>query len=113
MMVATSKTRERSSCSMESKDNKLNTPLLAQMYERFLELPVPVVLGVLWLAGAVIDRRLRTGDLLVVVVYLGASGGCATGYAGRRFWRGRCKQGACLSPQGGSHARKGKRGGRY
>jgi hypothetical protein len=37
---------------------------MAQVYERFLELPVAVVLAVLWLAGAVIEV------LCVLVLYL-------------------------------------------
>jgi hypothetical protein len=29
-----------------------HTPLLLRVYEQFLELPVPIVLAVMWLAGA-------------------------------------------------------------
>ncbi len=39
-------------------------PLLARAYEGFLELPVPVVLGAMWLAGA------APGGVLVLLLAL-------------------------------------------
>ena len=40
-------------------------PLLARAYEGFLELPVPVVLGAMWLAGAA-----PVGVLVLLALYL-------------------------------------------
>ena len=40
-------------CLVESKP-KYDPPSLAWVYERFLELPAPLILAVVWLAGAVL-----------------------------------------------------------
>jgi hypothetical protein len=47
-MVASQKRTEHD-CHMESSPK--HTPLLLRVYEQFLELPVPIVLAVMWLAG--------------------------------------------------------------
>jgi hypothetical protein len=36
----------------------LKEDLISQSYEQFLELPVPVVLAVMWVAGAVLEGSL-------------------------------------------------------
>ena len=36
----------------------LKEDLVGQYYERFLELPVPLVLAVMWVAGAVLEGAL-------------------------------------------------------
>ena len=57
VMVASRKSNGHD-CHMESPDPRLlpqstpkHTPLLLRGYEAFLELPVPIVLAVMWLAG--------------------------------------------------------------